>query len=185
MAIRPQAPREAEMSILEVETEQPNEQVGEQELQEKVGEEEAAFDQMMTAFAPEGEYSEQALGTITQSLNEVLKLFGPMAEPVVAEPAEGFLPTNITAAVSMISLAAKEAGMEEFAIDPTTLTNDRALIEAAGKLNALASNRDFAMFLRSNPQSVGVEVAPQEVAPAAPPVQAEQVDIDALFASRM
>ena len=106
MAIRPPVPREAEMSVLEVETEQPTDQVGDQELIQKVGEEEQAFDQMMTAFAPEGEYSEQALGTITQSINEVLKLFGPMAEPVVAQPAEGFLPTNITAAISMISLSA-------------------------------------------------------------------------------
>ena len=108
-----------------------------------------------------------------------------MAEPIVAEPAEGFLPANITAAISMISLAAKDAGMDEFAIDPTTLTNDRALLEAAGKLNALASNQNFAMFLRTSPQSVGVEVSPQAEPAVVPTVEPEAMDVDALFASRM
>ena len=74
--------------------------------------------------------------------------------------------------------------MDEFAIDPETLTNDRALIEAAGKLKALASNQNFAMFLRTSPQSVGVEVAPQEPA-VVPSVEPEAMDMDALFASRM
>ena len=185
MAIREtQAPRQMEMGVLEVEEQVPA--TPEEELVEKVGEEEAAFDQMIEAVSPEGEYSDQALGTITQALNEVLQLFGPMAEPITAGQAEGFLPANITAAVSMISLAAKDAGMDEFAIDPTTLTNDRALIEAAGKLNALASNQNFAMFLRTAPQSVGVEVAPAEVSAVPAPMETpSEVDVDALFASRM
>jgi hypothetical protein len=86
----------------------------------------------------------------------------------------------------MISLAAKDAGMDEFAIDPTTLTNDRALLEAAGKLNALASNQNFAMFLRTSPQSVGVEVAPAEVSAVPETMETpSEVDVDALFASRM
>lgn len=182
MAIRETQDRPMEMGVLEVEATEPA--TPDQELADKVGQEEQAFDQMIEAFSPEGEYTEGAISTITSALNEVLQLFGPLAEPIVAEPADGFLPTNITAAISMISLAAKDAGMDEFAIDPETLTNDRALIEAAGKLKALASNQNFAMFLRTSPQSVGVEVAPQEPA-VVPSVEPEAMDMDALFASRM
>jgi hypothetical protein len=180
MAIRTN--EQMEMDVLEVDTTPPTD---ESVLTEKVEQEEQAFDKMVEAVSPEGEYSEGALTTITTSINDVLSLFGPMAEPIVAEESEGFLPASITAAISMISLAAQDAGMEEFAIDPTTLTNDRALIEAAGKLNALASNQNFGMFLKTSPQSVGVEVAQAEPAMASPAMGQEEVDVDALFASRM
>ena len=180
MAIREN--KEMVMDVLEIDTTEPTDETV---LQEKVGREEEAFDKMVEAVSPEGEYSDGAIDTITTSINDVLSLFGPMAEPIVAEASEGFLPASITAAISMISLAAKDAGMDEFAIDPTTLTNDRALIEAAGKLNALATNQNFGMFLRTSPQSVGVEVAQAEVSAPVPQVAAEEVDVEALFASRM
>ena len=55
MAIREtQAPRQMEMGVLEVEEQVPA--TPEQELVEKIGQEEQAFDQMIEAVSPEGEY---------------------------------------------------------------------------------------------------------------------------------
>ena len=59
MAIRETQDRPMEMGVLEVEATEPA--TPEQELVDKVGQEEQAFDQMIEAFSPEGEYTEGAV----------------------------------------------------------------------------------------------------------------------------
>ena len=148
-----------------------------------------AFDGMMAAAAPQGNFGEAAYNRLGESLNRVLDLFGPDAKDII--PVEGDqtrLSAQITAALAMVAQAAKEAGLDRFVVDLDTITDDRSLEMAAGKLDALAENENFNTFLRSAPREVEVEVDTGELAEMGAPVEIEEeedIDIDNLFASRM
>jgi hypothetical protein len=146
-----------------------------------------AFDGMMAAAAPQGNFGEAAVNRLGESLNRVLELFGPDAKDIM--PVEGEqtrLSAQITAALAMIAQAAREAGLDRFVVDLDAITDDRSLEMAAGKLDALAENENFNTFLRSAPREVEVEVDTGELAEMGAPVQTEEeVDVDDLFASRM
>jgi len=148
-----------------------------------------AFDGMMAAAAPQGNFGEAAYNRLGESLNRVLELFGPEAKDI--NPVDGDqtrLSAQITAALAMIAQAAKEAGLDRFVVDLDAITDDRSLEMAAGKLDALAENENFNTFLRSTPREVEVEVDTGELAEMGAPVEIEEeeeIDIDNLFASRL
>ena len=146
-----------------------------------------AFDGMMAAAAPQGNFGETAVNRLGESLNRVLELFGPDAKDIMPVDGEQTrLSAQITAALAMIAQAAKEAGLDRFVVDLDAITDDRSLEMAAGKLDALAENENFNTFLRSAPREVEVEVDTGELAEMGAPVQIEEeVDTDDLFASRM
>jgi len=154
---------------------------------EKQMEYDEAFDGMMAAAAPTGNFGEAAVNRLGESLNRVLELFGPEAKDIpLIEGDTNRLSAQITAALAMVAQAATEAGLDKFIIDLDTITDDRSLELAAGKLDALAANENFNTFLRSAPREVEVEVDTGELAEMGAPVQIEgEVDTDDLFASRM
>lgn len=155
-------------------------------VQQKEGEYNEAFDGMMAAASPQGDFGSNAVNRLSQSVNAVLQLFGPEAKEIpFVEGDVDRLSAQLTAAIAMISQAATDAGLERFAVDLGSITDDRSLEMAAGKLDALAANENFNTFLRSTPQQVEVEVDMGEELEPLPEQQEEEVDVDDLFASRL
>ena len=196
MAVRPR-PRQAEMDTLQIsETEMtdmsaPPQAVAVQAESLDTTGLETSFDNAMRQAAPEGNYTPTGLNALGQTINQALKLFGEEARPI--DPytdAESVLPLDIVKAVAMLNQAASDAGLDRFVIDLGTLTDDRALQEAAGKVDALAQNETFRMFLsQMNPiMSTEDELEDEMMAQQEIPEMGmgeEVIDEEELFMRRM
>ena len=196
MAVRPR-PRQAEMDTLQIsETEMtdmsaPPQAVAVQAESLDATQLESGFDNAMRQAAPEGNYTPTGLNALGQTINQALKLFGEEARPI--DPytdAESVLPLDIVKAVAMLNQAASDAGLDRFVIDLGTLTDDRALQEAAGKVDALAQNETFRMFLsQMNPiMSTEDELEDEMMAQQEIPEMGmgeEVIDEEELFMRRM
>jgi hypothetical protein len=196
MAVRPR-PRQAEMDTLQIsETEMtdmsaPPQAVAVQAESLDTTQLESGFDNAMRQAAPEGNYTPTGLNALGQTINQALKLFGEEArfiDPYTAD--ESILPIDIVKAVAMLNQAASDAGLDRFVIDLGTLTDDRALQEAAGKVDALAQNETFRMFLsQMNPiMSTEDELEDEMMAQQEIPEMGmgeEVIDEEELFMRRM
>lgn len=189
MAIRP---RQAEMDALGVDPKMLSpmkEEVSVEEVVTPTGELKEKFDDAMGVLAPEGNYSDGALLTIAAAINEALQLFGPDATPVSPEGEEGMLPVSIVKAVEMLNKAQQDAGLTDYIIDVQTLTDDRALQQAAGKIMALAKNQTFKSFLSQLDPALSREgelpemPSPAMVAQNSAP--SEEINTEELFMRRM
>ena len=192
MAIRP---RQAEMDALGVDPKMLSPMKEEVSVEEEVilppaGELKEKFDEVMGVITPEGDYSETALMTIGQAINQALQLFGPDAmpiDPVVEE--EGMLPVSIVKAIMMLNKAQEDAGLSQYIVNIEDLTNDRSLQQAAGKIMALAQNQTFKSFLAQLDQGFSQpeqsEKQPVSQAPQQISSPMEQMSEDELFMRRM
>jgi hypothetical protein len=87
----------------------------------------------------------------------------------------------------MVSEAAKAAGLDDMTIDFASITDDKTLKMAAGKLRALASNTSFKRFLRSE-RPEPMEAPPAPAPGGAPPAMAMEMggpSEDELMMSRL
>tara|TARA_Y100000004_G_C8817002_1_gene370223 strand:+ start:87 stop:680 length:594 start_codon:yes stop_codon:yes gene_type:complete len=196
MAVRPR-PRQAEMDTLQIsEVEMTDVSAPPEAVEARVEAAdtmglETSFDNAMRQAAPEGNYTPTGLNALGQTINQALKLFGEEARPI--DPytdAESVLPLDIVKAVAMLNQAASDAGLDRFVIDLGTLTDDRALQEAAGKVDALAQNETFRMFLsQMNPiMSTEDELEDEMMAQQEIPemdMGEEVIDEEELFMRRM
>ena len=99
-----------------------------------------------------GEYSERMLNKTVDALNRVLKIFRAPEYPYFESGSE-ILPPEFVRQLSMVSIAAEDAMIEDKTFDPKP-TNDTDLRDIAGKLDALAGDRAFKAFL-NKPQGMG------------------------------
>jgi len=112
------------------------------------------------ASAPKGDFSVGGLNALVDGINAVLPQFGL---PDYERFAEGMtaLPPKFVKLLTMVNEAAAAAGLDDMTIDLATVTDDKSLKMAAGKLRTLAGNVSFKRFLRSErPAPPEKEMAP-------------------------
>ena len=163
--------------------------VNEEMLDAEIGaaeqEEEVAFAQM----APRGRFSAKALNNLVKATNRLLPKFGqtpdyPMFEGNITE-----FPTDFVRVLAMFQGAtddAVERGIvdDEFGFDFEDITSDANLMILAGKINKLASDKQYDRYLKSQPdEEVETEegMMEDEITTEDMPPQ----DVDALFMERM
>lgn len=138
------------------------------------------------AVAPQGDFSVGGLNALVDGINAVLPAFGL---PDYERFAEGMtsLPPKFVKLLTMVNEAAAAAGLDDMTIDLSTVTDDRALKMAAGKLRTLAGNASFKRFLRSErpegPPAPAMGGMPQ--APMTAPAPAKGMSEDDLMMSRL
>lgn len=170
---------------------------GEAEMEAKMNEADAAFEDAMAAGNPEGEFSSSALNVLIDKVNDALKLFGEDAQevPKVDEASDEF-PTELTKAISMIERAAIDSGVSDDDMGLGELQSDGDVKMLAGKIAALAKNQNFKTFLKSQGTDVnaalivGIETEPagsMDQTPSAPTPapEMEEDEMMKLFNSRM
>lgn len=119
---------------------------------------------------PQGSFTAKGINILVDATNAVLPLFGLPAYTV--DPEATSLPPEFVKLITMISEAAKEAGLEQFAVEVAELTDDKALKMAAGKLKSLSGKSEFKRFLKSErPAEAGAGAPVAEEAPKVPPSQ--------------
>jgi len=121
------------------------------------------------AAAPTGDFSVGGLNALVDGLNAALPLFGMPDYPRFSEGVTT-LPPKFVKQLTMVNEAASAAGLDDMTIDMATITDDRSLKMAAGKLRALAGKTEFKRFLRSErPEGPTAPLIGGEAAPPAPP----------------
>jgi len=167
------------MSV-EIEVEGPEEEA----LMGKARQLDEMEDEAYGAAAPQGDFSVGGLNALVDGINAVLPQFGL---PDYERFAEGMtaLPPKFVKLLTMVNEAAAAAGLDDMTIDLATVTDDKSLKRAAGKLRTLAGNASFKRFLRSErPAPPEKEMAPPPGgAPPAP--MASGPSEDELMMSRL
>lgn len=146
----------------------------------------AAEEEAYGATAPTGDFSVGGLNALVDALNTVLPMFEMKDYPRFSEAVDTF-PGEFVKQLTMVMEAATAAGLDDMVIDFTTMTDDKALKMAAGKLRSLAGNTSFKRYLRSErPEPM---TAPEAPAPGgAPPAMAMEMggpSEDELMMSRL
>ncbi len=143
-------------------------------------------DEAYMQVAPQGDFSVGGLNALVDGLNSVLPLFGLPDYERFAE-SSGVLPPAFVKQLTMVMEAAKGAGLDDMMIDLGTITDDKGLKMAAGKLRALAANTSFKRFLRSERPEAPSAPAPGGMPEAPMAMQAEAMGMgeDELMMSRL
>ena len=129
-----------------------NEEMLDAEIGAAEQEEEVAFAQM----APKGRFSAKALNNLVKATNRLLPKFGQTPDyPEFSGNITEF-PTDFVRVLAMFQGAtddAVEQGIvdDEFAFDFENITDDANLMVLAGKINKLASDKQYDRYLRSQP----------------------------------
>lgn len=157
----------------------------EQELMDRAAELDSTKEAAVANMAPEGKFDLGDLNSLVDSLNNVLPMFERPLYPTFTEDIDGALPTEFVKALSMVSDAAKESGLERLSWDIATAENNEDLEAIEARLDTLSTNQPFITWLKTDstprePQEQAAPPAPEM--PSAPP--APTYDAEALLASR-
>lgn len=150
-----------------------------QALEAKAQEADDKEGQLLTDSAPMGSFHVQALNSVVTALNRVLPLFKMEPYAPVSEDME-VLPPDFFKLLVMVDHAASDAGA--MSLDLGKVKTDRDLTMLAGKLGALAKDRDFKDFLNAPSARKEAPVPTPSSSKAPEPSDSE---LDSLFASRM
>jgi len=163
--------------------------VNEEMLDAEIGaaeqEEEVAFAQM----APRGRFSAKALNNLVKATNRLLPKFGQTPDYPEFDGNITEFPTDFVRVLAMFQGAtddAVEQGIvdDEFAFDFENISDDANLMVLAGKINKLASDKQYDRYLRSQPteeEETEEGMVEDEITTEDMPPQ----DVDALFMERM
>ena len=162
-----------------------NEEMLDAEIGAAEQEEEVAFAEM----APRGRFSAKALNNLVKATNRLLPKFGQTPDYPTFEGDITQFPTDFVRVLAMFQGATDDAvdqGIvdDEFAFDFEDISSDGNLMILAGKINKLASDKQYDRYLRSQPTDEpeeGEEMVDDETTTEDMPPE----DVDALFMERM
>ncbi len=163
--------------------------VNEEMLDAEIGaaeqEEEVAFAQM----APRGRFSAKALNNLVKATNRLLPKFGQTPDYPSFEGNITEFPTDFVRVLAMFQGAtddAVEKGIvdDEFAFDFENISDDANIMVLAGKINKLASDKQYDRYLRSQPteeEETEEGMTEDEITTEDMPME----DVETLFMERM
>ncbi len=162
-----------------------NEEMLDAEIGAAEQDEEMAFAEM----APRGRFSAKALNNLVKATNRLLPKFGQTPDYPSFEGDITEFPTDFVRVLAMFQGAtddAVEQGIvdDEFAFEFEDISSDGNLMILAGKINKLASDKQYDRYLKSQPTDEpgeGEEMVEDEITTEDMPPE----DVDALFMERM
>tara|TARA_Y100000114_G_scaffold45074_1_gene40745 strand:- start:16074 stop:16580 length:507 start_codon:yes stop_codon:yes gene_type:complete len=161
-----------------------NEEMLEAEISAAEQDEEVAFAQM----APRGRFSAKALNNLVKAANRLLPKFGQTPDYPLFQGDITEFPTDFVRVLAMFQGAtddAVEQGIvdDEFGFDFENITSDANLMVLAGKINKLASDKQYDRYLRSQPTDEETEegITEDEITTEDMPLE----DVETLFMERM
>ena len=143
-------------------------------LEEQAKAADGLADQALVENAPSGKFSKEALGTLLQSLNSILAMFGAEPLDMIDGDLEGPIPPPVFKALLMINAALQDGGMGE--MDLSKATDDKGLKMIAGRLNALVKDKAFMAFI-NKPQE-GRQTMTEEIIESPPGDDMEAVAME-------
>lgn len=141
----------------------------------------------------EGDFSLNRINRLVESLNRVNKIFQAPPYPTFeALPPEGVYPPEFAKNLMMVQSAVIMSGMDEYMFDIKEVKTDADVLELAGKLDAIASDKTMKAFLNKpigtgefqQEAGVPVTVPPTGGDVKTPNSSSAEADVE-LFMSRM
>lgn len=164
----------------------PTGQPEETEVMIMMAEGEQSDDEMFAQMAPTGDFSKNAMNRLVDATNKLLPLFDQTPDyPSFPDGVQQF-PTDFVRVLGMFQGAinmAVDAGEipEEMDFNMEDIQDDRSIMMLAGKISALAKNKDFKRFLENPP----MEEEDQMEEEMTEEEEMGDDEMDALFASRV
>ena len=151
-----------------------------------------AESEVMERVAPRGDFSKDTMNRFIESVNKVASEFGQVPVLPMVEDDIDQMPGPVQKYVMMINKALEDSGFTEYSIELDSITSDRDLMMARGRLDAAAGDRAFKSFLKKPmPQQdsemeveISVESRPEPEAEAEKE-EMDEKDVDKLMMSRM
>ena len=162
--------------------------VNEEMLDAEIGAAEQDEEMAFAEMAPKGRFSAKALNNLVKATNRLLPKFGQTPDYPSFEGDITEFPTDFVRVFAMFQGAtddAVEQGIvdDEFAFEFEDISSDGNLMILAGKINKLASDKQYDRYLKNQPEAEGVEeeVVDDEATTEDMPPE----EVDALFMERM
>lgn len=163
--------------------------VNEEMLDAEIGAAEQDEEMAFAEMAPRGRFSAKALNNLVKATNRLLPKFGQTPDYPSFEGDITEFPTDFVRVLAMFQGAtddAVEQGIvdDEFAFEFEDISSDGNLMILAGKINKLASDKQYDRYLKSQPTDEpgeGEEMVEDEITTEDMPPE----EVDALFMERM
>jgi len=163
--------------------------VNEEMLDAEIGAAEQDEEMAFAEMAPKGRFSAKALNNLVKATNRLLPKFGQTPDYPSFEGDITEFPTDFVRVLAMFQGAtddAVEQGIvdDEFAFEFEDISSDGNLMILAGKINKLASDKQYDRYLKSQPTDEpieGEEMVEDEITTEDMPPE----EVDALFMERM
>ena len=167
----------------------PGGKVNEEMLDAEIGAAEQDEEMAFAEMAPRGRFSAKALNNLVKATNRLLPKFGQTPDYPSFEGDITEFPTDFVRVLAMFQGAkddAVEQGIvdDEFAFEFEDISSDGNLMILAGKINKLASDKQYDRYLKSQPTDEpieGEEMVEDEITTEDMPPE----EVDALFMERM
>ena len=167
----------------------PGGKVNEEMLDAEIGAAEQDEEMAFAEMAPKGRFSAKALNNLVKATNRLLPKFGQTPDYPSFEGDITEFPTDFVRVLAMFQGAtddAVEQGIvdDEFAFEFEDISSDGNLMILAGKINKLASDKQYDRYLKSQPTDEpieGEEMVEDEITTEDMPPE----EVDALFMERM
>lgn len=117
---------------------------GPEQLTQLADEADSMEEQMMPRL--EGEFSLNRINRVVEAMNRVVKLFKAPPYPTFESLPEVY-PPEFAKYLMMIASAVEMSGMEDYMFDISDIKTDEDLLDLAGKLDAIASDKTMKAFL--------------------------------------
>tara|TARA_R110000751_G_scaffold290208_5_gene396771 strand:+ start:77 stop:577 length:501 start_codon:yes stop_codon:yes gene_type:complete len=135
------------------------------------------------ATIPTGSYSVNGLNALVNALNKVLPLFQMPDYPTFDEEINGPLPEEFVRQLAMINEAATAANLEPMPFDEAT--DDTGLQMMAGRLDLLAKDKTFKVFLEEQVSMMDEDMPEEEEEMVEEIPMGNEIDDEQLFMERM
>jgi hypothetical protein len=163
--------------------------VNEEMLDAEIGAAEQDEEMAFAEMAPRGRFSAKALNNLVKATNRLLPKFGQTPDYPSFEGDITEFPTDFVRVLAMFQGAtddAVEQGIvdDEFAFEFEDISSDGNLMILAGKINKLATDKQYDRYLKSQPTDEpeeGEVMVEDEITTEDMPPE----DVDALFMERM
>jgi hypothetical protein len=163
--------------------------VNEEMLDAEIGAAEQDEEMAFAEMAPRGRFSAKALNNLVKATNRLLPKFGQTPDYPSFEGDITEFPTDFVRVLAMFQGAtddAVEQGIvdDEFAFEFEDISSDGNLMILAGKINKLASDKQYDRYLKSQPTDEpieGEEMVEDEITTEDMPME----DVETLFMERM
>jgi len=120
--------------------------VGPEDLKGLADEADAMTDEMLPTLS--GDFSLNRINRVVDALNRVVKLFkAPPYPKFESLPETGEYPPEFSKYLMMVGSAVEMSGMDEYDFSINEIKSDEDLLDLAGKLDAIASDRTMKAFL--------------------------------------
>ena len=144
------------------------------EVQDAMMKDKASRDKLASAIAPKGKFGVSAMNRLVASMNMMLPLLDLQGSMPDFQATVTEFPAELVGILSAVRQATTDFGEQDYMFDLASIKKDTDILLLAAQLGELAKDREFARFMKEEPEPMPMnedmqgQPAEGQAAPAAP-----------------